>query len=204
MDHADGKNKRVWKPGIPDHYSRTLEPLCLQSGIGYSPFIHRSEAGTALRYLQFHAGIWDYYTYTLKNVNLNEIRLYQGVKVQWPTLHWVHLIHYGRVEERFEHLQNSETSDFTLRLRYRLTAEFHFSKAAISNLYIPVSAEIFISAGEGLYFNDLIQVSPGIGYDFTDRFSTVFQLYYNLSRNSDTDSFQNNALLYRLRLFYTF
>ncbi|MDX2431115.1 MAG: DUF2490 domain-containing protein, partial [Bacteroides sp.] len=101
------------------------------------------EASIALQYLQFRAGIGDYYTFSIGDENLNEIRLYQGVRLRWPTFRRVHLSHYARVEERFEKVQNSETRDFTMRFRYRLTSKFRFIKPALSDLYIPLSVEIF-------------------------------------------------------------
>lgn len=173
-------------------------------GVRYSPFIQRSESSTALQYLQFRAGIRDFYTASIGDNNLNELRLYQGVRVQWPTFRRVLLLHYVRVEERFEKVEGTDTRDFTARFRYRLTSKFRFIKPALIDLYFPLSMELFLSASEGLYFNDVTRITPGVGYDFTDQFSTEFHLSYHFSRNSGTDSFENNTLVYRLRVYFTF
>ena len=90
-----------------------------------------------------------------------------------------------------------------MRFRYRLGARFRFLKPALSDLYLPVSAEAFMSTGQGFYFNDVVRVTPGIGYNFTDQFSAEFQLSYHFSRNSGTESFENNDIVYRLRVFFT-
>ncbi len=185
---------------FPQDWNRYIVSL----GVRYSPFIYRPEASIALQSLQFRAGIADYYTSSIVNKNLNEIRLYQGVRVKWPTFPRIHMSHYARAEERIEKVQDSETRDFTMRFRYRLTTEFHFIKPALTDLYLPFSVELFISGGEGLYFNDVTRITPGIGYDFTDQFSTEFQVSYHLSRNSNTDSFENNDLVFRLRVYFTF
>lgn len=185
---------------FPQNWNR----YTLGLGARYSPFINRSESNIALQYLQFRAGIRDFYTASIDDSNLNELRLYQGVRVQWPTFRRVLLIHYVRVEERFEKVEGTDTRDFTARFRYRLTSKFRFIKPALTSLYIPVSVELFMSSSEGLYFNDVTRVTPGIGYDFTDQFSTEFQLSYHFSRNSSTDSFENNDLVFRLRAYFTF
>lgn len=185
-------------------FPRDWNRYSIGMGVRYSPFIHRSESSTALQYLQFRAGVRDFYTASIEGYNLNELRLYQGVRVQWPTFRRVLLLHYVRVEERFEKVEGTDTRDFTARFRYRLTSKFRFIKPALTSLYIPVSVELFMSSSEGLYFNDVTRVTPGIGYDFTDQFSTEFQLSYHFSRNSSTDSFENNDLVFRLRAYFTF
>ena len=173
-------------------------------GVSHSPFIHQTERNVAIQYMRFHAGVGNYYTYSIEDLNLNEVRFYQGVHLRWPSFPRVFLTHYIRIEERIEHIQHSDDYDFTMRFRYRLGARFRFLKPFLSDLYLPVSAEVFMSTGQGFYFNDVIRVTPGIGYDFTDQFSTEFQLSYHFSRNSSTESFENNDLVYRLRVYFTF
>ena len=106
-------------------------------GASYSPFIHQIERHPSVQYMRFHAGIGDYYTESLDGLNLNEIRLYQGVHLRWPTFPRVFLTHYFRIEERFEHIQDSETYDFTMRFRYRLTAKIRLLKPFLSDLIFP-------------------------------------------------------------------
>ncbi len=176
----------------------------LNIGLNYSPFIHNDSRSPAIQCLQLHAGIGDYYTRSLENTNLNEIRTYVGVRLRWPSFKRVAFSHYVRFEQRFERFQNSNAHEFTPRLRYRLSAKFRFLKTTISDLYIPLHFEIFMSKGDGFYFNDVSRLTPGIGYDFTDQFATELHLSYHFSRNSGDDSFQNNELVYRLRVYYTF
>ena len=185
---------------FPNEWNRYIISL----GASYSPFIHQPERNVAIQYMRFHAGVRDFYTYSIENLNLNEVRFYQGVQLRWPSFPRVFLTHYIRIEERIEHIQHSDAYDFTMRFRYRLGARFRFLKPALSDLYLPVSAEVFMSAGQGFYFNDVIRVTPGIGYDFTDQFSTEFHISYHYSRNSKTDDFENNDLVYRLRVYFTF
>lgn len=185
---------------FPEDWDRYIISL----GASYSPFIHQPERNVAVQYMRFHAGVRDFYTYSIESYNLNEVRFYQGVQLRWPSFPRVFLTHYIRIEERIEHIQYSDAYDFTMRFRYRLGARFRFLKPFLSDLYLPVSAEVFMSTGQGFYFNDVVRVTPGIGYDFTDQFSSEFQLSYHFSRNSSTESFENNDLVYRLRVFFTF
>lgn len=96
-----------------------------------------------------------------------------------------------------------DTRDFTVHFRYRLTSKFRFIKPAVCDLYIPVSVEVFLSASKGLYFNDVSGLTFGFSDDFTDQFSSEFQLSYLFSCNSTEDKFENNTLVYRLRVFST-
>lgn len=185
---------------FPSDWNRYIVNL----GLRYSPFIHQDEKNVAVQYMQFRAGVGDYYTESLDTLNLNEIRAYQGVRVRWPKFRRGYLSHYVRIEERFEHLQNSESVDFSLRFRYRLTAKIRLLKPALEDLYFPLSAEIFMNSADGLYFNDVTRITPGIGYDFTDQFFTELHLSYHFSRNSNTASFENNDLVYRLRVYFVF
>lgn len=173
-------------------------------GLRYTPFIQENEKNVALQHLQFRAGIGDYFTSTLDSLDLNEIRVYQGVRTRWPKFRRGYLTHYVRMEERFEHRQDSERVDFSLRFRYRLTAKIRLLRPALQDLYFPISAEVFLNSSDGLYFNDLTRVTPGIGYDFSDQFFTELHLSYHFSRNSSTASFENNDIVYRLRVYFVF
>lgn len=176
----------------------------LNIGISYSPFIHKENLGTVIKYLQFHGGIADFYTQSLENVNLNEIRTYVGVQFRWPSFKRVSFSHYTRFEQRFERLLDSDIHEFTPRFRYRLSANIRFLKPAINDFFIPLHAEIFMNTSKGLYFNEVTRMTFGFGYDFTDYLSTAFLLSYHFSRNTSSDPFDNNDLVYRLRLYHTF
>lgn len=176
----------------------------INSGISFSPFIHNDSYGTALKYLQFHVGIADFYTAIIDEANLNELRTYQGLRFRWPSLKRVNFSHYFRFEQRFESLSNTKTREFTTRFRYQLKAKFRLLKPTLQDLYFPVSAELFMSSGEGLFFNDVTRLTPGVGYDFTDLFAMEFHISYHFSRNSSEEDFLNNELVYRLRAYYTF
>lgn len=176
----------------------------LNIGLSYSPFIHKENLGTVIKYLQLHGGIADFYTQSLEDINLNEIRTYVGVKFRWPSLKRVYFTHYTRFEQRFERLMDSDVRENTPRFRYRLSAKIRLLKPAINDFYIPLHAEIFMNAGKGLYFNEVTRLTFGLGYDFTDYFSTAFLFSYHFSRNSSSDPFDNNDLVYRLRLYHTF
>jgi hypothetical protein len=191
-----------------DFGARTIIPndwyrYYFRVGINYKPFI-LTDKHFFLKNLQFHGGFGDFYTLSVYGKNLNEIRLYQGVRGYWPNRKRVRISHYIRIEERFEDTFNSETSSFNARLRYQLGAKFRFKKEAIRNLYLPLSVEFFMSLDDGLYFNDVMRFTPGVGYDFSDTFRTEFHLSYHNSRNSPTESFENNDLVFRFRVFQIF
>ena len=176
----------------------------LNIGISYSPFIHNENLASAIQYLQLHGGIADFYTQSLEDLNMNEIRTYVGVKFRWPSLKRVYFTHYTRFEQRFESLSDSDVRENTPRFRYRLSAKIRLLKPALHDFYIPAHAEIFTNTGRELYFKEVTRITFGLGYDINDHFSTAVLLSYHFSRNSSSDPFENNDLVYRLRLYHTF
>lgn len=175
----------------------------LRAGVNYKPFILTDKL-PIFKNLQIHAGIGDFYTQSVEDVNINELRLYQGVRVYWPNLKRVRFSHYLRFEERFENLFKYENTTFTARARYLLGAKIQFKKEFLQDAYLPLSVEFFMSLGDGLYFNDVMRITPGVGYNFSDLTRMEFQTSYHNSRNSASESFQNNDLVFRLRLFHIF
>jgi hypothetical protein len=147
--------------------------------------------------MQIHLGVGDFYTYSPEDPNLNEFRIYQGIRVYWPVVGRITFSHYLRLEERFENLLEEDRADVSGRVRYQLGARIRFG-----NLYLPLTTEIFIPIWDGVYFNDVIRATPGIGYDFTDTFRAQLHVSYHFSRNSPTDSFENNDLVFRLRVYH--
>lgn len=175
----------------------------VRAGVNYRPFI-LSDKHPVLKNLQIHAGLGDFYTQSIDSININELRFYQGIRVYWPNFKRIRISHYLRLEERFENLFTYETNSLTVRARYLLGAKVRFKKEFLQDVYLPLSVEFFMSLDDGLYFNDVMRLTPGFGYDFSDQIRSEFQVSYHNSRNSASESFQNNDLVFRLRLFHIF
>lgn len=172
-------------------------------GVNYKPFI-LSDRHTIIKNMQFHGGFGDFYSYSVDDENINEFRIMQGVRVYGPLLKRVRFSHFVRFEERFENKNSNETKIFSARMRYLLGAKFQFRNEKLMNLYFPCSVEFFMPINAGISFNDVVRITPAIGYNFTDQLRTELNVSYHYGRNSPEDSFENNDLVFRLRVFQVF
>ena len=70
-------------------------------------------------------------------------------------------------------------------------------------MYIPASVEFFYNFQEAKRFNDVIRVSPGLGYKFSDEWRMEFYVSYHLTQNTTAEDDSTNDIVFRLRVFNT-
>lgn len=142
----------------------------------------------------FHLGAGAIYTLNHNENDNFELRLMQGVRFNITTLKLFTFNNYIRLEER---LQTSFSNGWTMgfRLRYKLSTaiswENHYLKFT-EGFYFPLEAEIFFNLKRNNRFNDLLRLSPGIGYKSETgwRFETfiIFNRTKNITETSNTSS----------------
>jgi len=75
-------------------------------------------------------------------------------------------------------------------------------------MYIPLNVELFVNLQKAERFNDVIRISPGIGYKFSDEWRAEFYVSYHYTYN--TAEYTNNKadqqdgsndFVFRLRIF---
>ena len=141
-----------------------------------------------------------------------EIRPFQGYQLGFKIRPRVQFNQLLRLEERFVFSKQPGNQVFGLRFRYKVTAIFNFEGLVFSKdqgFYMPVSVEAFFNLVSASQFNDVIRVSPGIGYQFNKDFKTEFNLSYQFTKNytddNGTDNLErSNDIVYRFKIVKTF
>ena len=152
----------------------------------------------------FHLGAGAIYS---RNINSNdnlEIRLIQGVKFNIPTIRELTLNNYLRLEERFQTRFDSRGINSGFRLRYRLSTNLSWGKYLskfTEGLYIPLIAEIFVNLKKSDRFNDVLRLSPGLGYRFKSGWKTELYFIFNRTKNITETERNSNDFIFRLRIY---
>ena len=131
----------------------------------------------------FHFGGGLYFTDNVIADNNFEFRLTQAMTFFLPSIKQVPLKNRLQVEERLQKTLGESAWSASLRFRYRIATVIEWEKhlfAFNKGMYIPLSVEFFFSLQEADLFNDVIRISPGIGYKFSDEWKAEF---YISSRN---------------------
>ncbi len=71
-------------------------------------------------------------------------------------------------------------------------------------LYLPVSMELFWNLKGAQQFNDVVRITPGIGYEISPIWKAEFDLSYHYTCNTVEDDFATNDIVFRLRVFHKF
>jgi len=157
------------------------------------PFVNSYHFGARMNYISNN--------YTDDNF---EFRLMQGIKFYLPSIKAIPLMNYVRFEERLQ--KTFDNSDWAVgfRLRYRISTVlkwkdhlFEFSKG----LYIPMNVEFFFNLKKTDRFNDVIRISPGIGFKLNEEWRfELYASYHNTLNTTENDNTTNDFVL-RLRIF---
>ena len=154
----------------------------------------------------FHLGGGLYFTDNKESPNNLEFRLTQGLKFYLPSIKQIPLKNYLRLEERFQKTFDGSVWNASFRLRYQIATVIEWKKHFFSfnkGMYIPLNVEFFYNLREADRFNDVIRVSPGIGYKFSDQWRAEVCLSYQYTNNTTETDDGSNDFVFRLRLFST-
>lgn len=154
----------------------------------------------------YHVGARINYIANNNFEDIFEFRLMQGVKFYLPSIKAIPLMNYIRLEERFQKRFDGSKWAVGFRFRYRLSTVlkwknhlFDFNKG----LYIPLNVEFFLNLKKADRFNDVIRISPGIGYKLNDDWK--FELYASYQNTNSLNTAQkyntSNDFVIRLRIF---
>ena len=156
---------------------------------------------------ELHFGIRFFFTANKSFPNRLEIRPFQGYKLYWPNRPRIVLQHYVRLEERFDIELPNWINTFGLRVRYMAELILKFKGDWLSfneGLYLPISIELFWNLKEAQQFNDVVRITPGIGYEISPIWRAEFDLSYHYTRNTVEDNFATNDIVFRFRVYHKF
>lgn len=154
----------------------------------------------------FHLGTGFYYTKNVDSDDNFEFRLMQGFKFFLPSFKAIPLKNYIRLEERFQKTFNGSNWGSAVRIRYKLSTAIEWKKHLFSfnkGMYLPMSIEVFFNLTEADQFNDVIRISPGLGYKFSDQWKAELFLSYHYTLNTTADENSSNDFVFRLRIYRT-
>lgn len=152
----------------------------------------------------YHLGAGLIYTQNYDNNDNFELRLIQGFKFEIPTIQPITLYNYVRLEERFQNAFNNSGWTSAFRFRYRLSTILSWNKHYISfakGLYIPLEAEVFFNLKKADRFNDLIRLSPGLGYRLENDWRFELYVIYNRTKNITETNNKSSDFILRLRIY---
>ena len=152
-------------------------------------------------------GVGFFYTINSEINNTFEIRPWQGVRLNWPNINRVRILHYARLEERFTKFLKSDESAFILKFRYKLQTKIPINNPTLreGTYYAKLSVELFadLALVNEATNNDRTRFEIGGGY-FLKR-NLEIQLLYILQRNKNNleDIVQNDNII-RVSFIQTF
>jgi hypothetical protein len=152
----------------------------------------------------YHLGLGTIYTRNYNETDNFEVRFIQGFKFNIPTIKDFELYNYTRIEERFQTAFDGDGWETGFRLRHRVSIAISWKKHYLNftkGLYFPISAEIFLNLKKADQFNDVLRLSPGIGYKFESGLKLELYSIYNLSRNITETNDASNDFILRLRIY---
>jgi len=151
----------------------------------------------------YHLGAGLIYTQNYDNNDNFEFRLMQGFKFEIPTIKPITLYNYVRLEERFQNSFDNSGWTSAFRLRYRLSTILSWNKHYLSftkGLYIPLQAEVFFNLKKADRFNDVLRISPGIGYRLENDWRFEMYVIFNRTKNITETNNKSSDFILRFRV----
>jgi hypothetical protein len=127
-----------------------------------------------------------------------------GFKFNIPTIKLITLNNYVRLEERFQNAFNNQGWRSSYRLRYQLGTNISWGNHFLGfteGLYFPIKAEVFFNLKKADRFNDLIRLSPGIGYKFKNNWRYELFVIFNRTKNITETNNKSSDFILRLRVY---
>lgn len=146
-----------------------------------------------------------YYLDSDTGSNSFELRPYQGYRVSFNASHRLAFGQYLRLEERFV-FSKSNGNVFGLRLRYQILGTINFEGLIFqegTGMYFPMGVEFFFNIRKTSQFNDVLRVSPGIGYQINPGFKIQGSIAYHYTQDEAGEVAKSNDLIYQFKVFKT-
>ncbi|MCG2460518.1 DUF2490 domain-containing protein [Flavobacteriaceae bacterium F89] len=137
--------------------------------------------------------------------NSFEIRPYQGYRVSFNVSNRLAFGQYIRLEERFV-FSKSSGNVFGVRLRYQILGNINLEGLIFqegTGIYFPIGVEFFFNIRKTSQFNDVLRVSPGIGYQINPGFKIQGGIAYHYTQDEAGEVAKSNDFIYQFKLFKT-
>jgi hypothetical protein len=151
-------------------------------------------------------GVEFHYINNFTKVNFFEVTPYQAYQLTWPNRPRIDIKHNVKLKERIQWEASDWKSSFGLQLIYEASVVFKFQGDLWQygkGFYVPVSFKFYWNLKESSLFNDVMRITPGIGYSLSHKWKVALLSGYNRTRGSQSDEFRTNNIIYRCRVYYT-
>lgn len=152
----------------------------------------------------YHLGGGLYYTKNRDSEDDFEFRLMQGFKFFIAPIKSIPIKNYIRLEERFQKTFDGSNWTTAFRFRYKISTVIEWKKRLFNfnkGMYIPLNIEFFFNLKKADRFNDVIRISPGIGYKLNDDWKFEFYVSYHNTKNTTENESTSNDFVFRLRVY---
>lgn len=144
------------------------------------------------------------YTQNKNSTDNFELRLIQGFRFNIPTIKLITINNYVRLEERFQNSFDDDGWRSGYRFRYQIGTNISWKKHHLrftEGLYFPFKAEFFFNLKKTDRFNDVIRISPGVGYKFKNNWRYELFVIFNRTKNITETSNKSSDFILRLRVY---
>lgn len=153
-------------------------------------------------------GVGTFWLLRNESPNSFELRPFQGYGISFNLRKRFGLQQLIRLEERFLFSKNQDQDFFGVRLRYQVKGIIDLNGLLFSEgkgFYIPASVEFFFNLVKVSEFNDVIRISPGLGYQADHDLKVEASLAYHYTNQSDYEELiRTNDIVFQFRIIKTF
>ena len=154
-------------------------------------------------------GVGTFWVLRNESSNSFEIRPFQGYGISFDVTKRLNLQQLLRLEERFLFNKDQSNDFFGLRLRYQIKTVIDLNGLLFAEgkgFYLPASIEAFFNLVKVSEFNDVIRISPGLGYQADRDFKVEAGLAYHYTKQGKTDDklVRTNDIVFQFRIMKTF
>ena len=151
-------------------------------------------------------GIDIYYAFFTDSTNVFEFTPYQGYSLIWPNRKRLAIKHNLQLRERFQWETHDWAFDFGMQMSYEATMTFKFHGDLWKygkGFYIPVSIRFWWNLVDATFHNDVVRITPGIGYQISPEWNTAFKLGYTYTQNTVGGDFNTDNIIFWFRVYHT-
>jgi len=154
-------------------------------------------------------GIGNFWVLRNKSPNSFEIRPFQGYGFSFDLTKRFQLQQLLRLEERFLFNKDQAHDFFGLRLRYQVKTVIDLNGLLFAEgkgFYLPASIEAFFNIVKVSEFNDVIRITPGLGYQADRDFKVEAGLAYHYTKQGKEEDklVRTNDIVFQFRIMKTF
>lgn len=153
-----------------------------------------------------HGGIGLFLEFNRDQGTRFEVRPWQGIQVKWPTFDKLRFSHIIRTEERFNHLFETDETQFEFRLRARVGGNFQFDpNRDTGSFFVPFSVELFwpVTNSVDELFSNRTRITMGLGMNASPTLQFRLIGVWQGSRQGRQDSFAISDWIVRLQCRYS-